>query len=605
MTRITLAGALCGALLLAACGGDDVAETDTAPQTQPAAPAGETSVDPATDDDMAQAEDAGAEPVQAASFDMPEIPALPALSAEQLGSDIATLASDEFGGRAPASSGGERTVDWLEEQYREIGLEPALGDSYRQPVPLVEITADPNNSFLNVETGDGSATTLAYGGEAVFWTKNVVEQTSFEDSEMVFVGFGIVAPEYGWNDYEGIDAEGKTVVMFINDPGYYLEDEDMFNGRAMTYYGRWTYKYEEAARQGADAAIIIHQTAPAAYGWGVVEGSWSGPQLDLERQNPDYRAALEGWITEDVATNLFELADLDMEKMKQAALSADFTPVDMGELTAFGQITNAINRNTSDNVAGILPGSTNPDEYVLYMAHWDHLGRTFAPVGGGSAGGDTISNGAVDNATGTAGILSIARSYAEAETPPERSLLFVAVTAEESGLLGSAYLADDPIVPLNQIVGGINIDALLPVPPTRDLIVIGYGASELENLLQAAADERSMYLRPDAQPENGYFYRSDHISLAKTGVPMLYADSGIDVVDGGTEMGIAMADDYTENRYHKPSDEYAEDWNLEGMIQTFEVLRDTGAYMAYSDIMPSWYDGNEFKALREEQLGAQ
>lgn len=531
----------------------------------------------------------------AAGSDSPEntMPDLPALDAAALAENIKTLASDDYMGRAPATEGGQKTIAWLMETMANIGLEPANGDSYLQDVPLVEVTVDPAASSFTLNGDDGSSQILSYGDEIMFWTKQVTEETSFDNSDLVFVGHGVVAPEYGWNDYEGMDVTGKTVVMLVNDPGYRMQDSELFNGKAMTYYGRWTYKFEEAARQGAAAALVIHQTAPAAYGWGVVSGSWSGPQLDLQRpDNGAGRTKLEGWITEDVARNLFKQAGLDFDKMEQASLSADFSPVKMGGLTASGTIKNVIKRSASQNVAGKIIGSKYPDEYVLYMAHWDHLGNS-------GEGEDHIYNGAVDNATGTAGILSIAESFANAETPPERSILFLAVTAEESGLLGSAYFAEDPFVPLKNIIGGINIDAILPAGPAKDIMVVGFGASELEDLLAAQAKKRDRYLRPDAEPEKGYFYRSDHISLAKKGVPMLYADSGIDLIDGGEEAGRAFAEGYTSERYHKPSDEYSDDWDINGIVSTLEILRDVGADMAYSDIRPNWYEGNEFRALRD------
>ncbi|GJL90584.1 M28 family metallopeptidase [Hyphococcus sp.] len=508
---------------------------------------------------------------------------------------IATLASDAFEGRAPATPGGAKTREYLIDQMKEIGLEPGNGGSYEQPVPLVELTVDPAASHLSI-----NGETLALGSQAVYWTKRVQEDVAFDNSDMVFVGYGVVAPEYGWDDYAGVDVTGKTVVILVNDPGYATEDPELFNGRSMTYYGRWTYKYEEAARQGAAAALIIHQTAPAAYGWGVVEGSWSGAQLDLERPDGGAgRTALEGWIQEDVARNLFSQANMDFDAVTASAHERGFTAQPMTGLTASAVLKNTIRRSNSANVAGILPGTEHPDEYVLFMGHWDHNG-----VGIPDADGDNIWNGAVDNATGTAGILSIAESFMASEEKPKRSILFVAVTAEESGLLGSAYLGESPIVPFAQIVGGINIDAMQPAPPAKDLIVVGYGASELEDLLKTAADKRGMYLRPDAEPEKGYFYRSDHISLAKKGVPMLYADAGIDFVDGGEEAGRAFGEDYTANRYHKPSDEYSDDWEMSGMLKGLSILEEVGADMAYTDIWPNWYDGNEFRALRDEQRAA-
>ncbi len=503
---------------------------------------------------------------------------------------IAMLASDEFEGRAPATSGGEKTRNYLINEMKTIGLKPGNGTSYEQPVPLVEITADPEASMLSI-----NGQPLSYGAEAVYWTKRVVEDVSFSNSDIVFVGYGVVAPEYGWNDYDGIDVSGKTVIILVNDPGFATQDPDLFNGRSMTYYGRWTYKFEEAARQGAAAAIVVHQTEPAAYGWGVVEGSWTGPQLDLERPDGgEGRVALEGWVQESVARSMFTQAGLDFDRLTELAKSATFTPVPMGDLKAAGALKNTIRRSNSANVAGILPGATHPDEYILYMAHWDHLGTA-------TGEGDLISNGAVDNATGTAGILSVAQAFANNEKQPERSIMFLAVTAEESGLLGSAYFGEAPLVPFKQIVGGINIDAILPTPPTHDLIVVGYGSSELEDVLKTAAERQNKYLRPDAEPEKGYFYRSDHISLAKKGVPMIYSDSGIDFVEGGETAGRAFGADYTANRYHKPADEYSDDWNMAGLTSTLGLFYETGAAIAYSDIWPNWYEGNEFRALRDKQ----
>lgn len=560
-------------LTLGACGQSDNAGTSTTTTTSTT----EQSAPTATPDQ-----------VEGASV------VLAPVSEENLRTRIATLSSDDFEGRAPATEGGMKTREWLANEMKSIGLKPGNGDSYEQIVPLVELTIDPTQSNLTI---DGEV--VEYGSEAVYWTKRVEEDVSYTDSDLVFVGYGVVAPEYDWNDYADIDVEGKTVVILVNDPGYASEDPDFFKGRSMTYYGRWTYKYEEAARQGAAAALIVHQTAPAAYGWNVVEGSWTGAQLDLERPDGgEGRVAVEGWLQEDVARGLFEKADLDFDALTESAKERGFKAVAMGDLKSSSTLKNTVRRSESANVAGIIPGTENPDEYVLYMAHWDHLGHNASVTEG-----DAISNGAVDNATGTAGILTIAEAFMNTEEKPKRSLMFVAVTAEESGLLGSAYLAEDPIVPLANIVGGINIDGVLPLPPANDIIVVGYGASELEDLLKKAADKRDIYLRPDAEPEKGYFYRSDHISLAKKGVPMLYADSGIDLVDGGEEAGRVLAEDYTVNRYHQPSDEYSPDWNLTGMTQSMTIFSEIGADMAYTDAWPNWYEGNEFRSLRDAQRG--
>ncbi|MEZ5891720.1 MAG: M28 family metallopeptidase [Parvularculaceae bacterium] len=556
LTRLAALSAL-AAMSLAACGKSEKAAEAPAPETAAAA-----------------------------------APQLAAVDEAALRDRIKTLASDDFAGRAPATEGGAKARAYIISEMQRIGLKPGNGDSYEQPVPMVETTLDTQKSFLSVG-GD----TLELGPQAVYWTKRVQEEVSFADSDVVFAGYGVVAPEYGWNDYEGLDVKGKTVIVLVNDPGYATEDPELFNGRAMTYYGRWTYKYEEAARQGAAALLIVHQTAPAAYGWGVVEGSNTGPQIDLQRPDDGAsRIVLEGWIQEEVARNLFAKAGMDFDAEQAAAKQRGFKAKPMGDLKASATIVNKIRRSNSANIAGILPGTEHPDEYVLYMAHWDHLG-----INPETKGDDKIFNGAVDNATGTAAILSLAEAFATSPDKPKRSILFIAVTGEESGLLGSAYFGEAPFVPLKQIVGGVNIDAILPTPPAKDLIVVGYGASELEDLLKKAADKRGVYLRPDAEPEKGFFYRSDHISLAKRGVPMLYADAGIDLVDGGEEAGRAFGEDYTVNRYHKPADEYSDDWDMSGTLQSLAILEEVGADMAYSDIWPNWRDGNEFRAIRDAQ----
>jgi Zn-dependent M28 family amino/carboxypeptidase len=517
------------------------------------------------------------------------------ITEQGLARHIAKLASDEFEGRAPTTPGGEKTRAYIAGELRRFGFEP-LGDSYFQEAEMVETTVDPAASYLRVEI-NGETRELAYKTEAVYATKRVAPEVSIDDSEMIFVGYGIVAPEYQWNDYEGVDARGKTVVILVNDPGYATQDPALFTGNAMTYYGRWTYKFEEAARQGAAAALIIHDTAPAAYGWNVVEGSWTGPQIDLKRADDGMsRAALEGWIQKDVARELLSAAGEDLDRLMDAAKQRGFRAVPLNGLAASAKIAQSIKRSSDANVIGVLRGTEAPDEYVLYMAHWDHLG-----VNPTESGEDKIYNGAVDNATGVAAILEIAERFAVER--PRRSILFAAVTAEESGLLGSAYMAENPPAPLKNIVGGVNIDAMLPLPPTRDLIVIGAGASELEDVLKEVAAAHGKYLRPDAEPEKGYFYRSDHINFAKKGVPMLYADAGIDLIDGGEAAGRAAGDDYTEHRYHQPSDEFSENWNLSGMVQSTTILFETGARLANSDDWPNWRPGSEFRAARDAARG--
>lgn len=507
---------------------------------------------------------------------------------------IKTLASDEFEGRAPSSV---KTQEYLAAEMEASGLVPmGVNGTYFQPVTLTEMTAL-ESSFAQVKAGD-KVIDFNNGDNAVFWTKQFTEENSVTDSELVFVGYGVVAPEYGWNDYAGMDVEGKTVVMLVNDPGFGSKDPELFKGETMTYYGRWTYKFEEAARQGAAAAIVIHETAPASYPWEVVSGSWTGAQFDLVRPDKGMnRAEIESWVTYDQAVELFDLAGMDYEALKVEAHKPGFKPMAMEGLTLSGKIENEITTTESNNVAGGVVGSKYPDEYVLYMGHWDHLGT--APT---FAGSDNIYNGAVDNATGTAAILEIGETFANAETPPERSIIVVAVTAEESGLLGSAYYAEDPLVPLDKTVAGINIDAILPVGDTKDIIVVGYGASELEDRLKTILDARGKYIVPDQNPAAGFFYRSDHISLAKKGVPMLYADSGIDHVERGKAYGVRMTEEYTQRRYHKPADEYSDDWDVAGIVSTTEILHELGLNIANTEEWPNWYDGNEFRALRDEML---
>ena len=519
----------------------------------------------------------------------------PVASAADIGRRVERLASDEFEGRAPGTPGGQAASQYIADEMKAAGLSPAgPNGSYFQTVELTSQTVLPTStmSISNGETQvvDGNATE-----KAVFWTKRLDKTVDIKDSELVFVGYGVTAPEYGWDDYAGLDVKGKTVVMLVNDPGFATKDEKLFKGNAMTYYGRWTYKYEEAARQGATTAIVIHETEPASYPWEVVSGSWTGEQVDLVR--PDRgasRAALEGWITYEQADQMFASADLDLAKMKSDAATRGFKPVPAPALTLNATINQAVKTTTSRNVAGLVKGTTHPDEYVLYMAHWDHLGKKDS-----IEGDDKIYNGAVDNATGTAAIIEIGEAFVQ-QGAPERSAIFVAVTAEESGLLGSAYYAEDPLVPLEKTVAGINIDAILPLGKTNDMKVIGFGASELEDRLKTVLEPRNMYIVPDDKPEAGYYYRSDHISLAKKGVPMLYSDPGNDHVTNGPTYGESFAKEYNKERYHKPGDEYDNSWDLSGIEQSTEILFELGYGIANSQDWPNWYEGTEFRALRDE-----
>ena len=525
----------------------------------------------------------------------------PAITAKDLSKRIATLADDTFEGRAPAAEKGEKAADWIAAEMQRIGLEPAgENGTWYQTVGMVEQTLDQAASHLQISGQD-----LELGQDTVLWTKKQDQNAlTWAESDLVFVGYGVVAPEYGWDDYAGLDVTGKTVVMLVNDPGYAREDE-LFKGKAMTYYGRWTYKFEEAGRQGATGAIVIHETAPASYGWEVVSNSWSGAQADLVRKDGGANSTdFESWITEDIARALFSKAGLDFDAQKAAAKKPGFTAVAMGDLTSSGHIVQTVSRTESRNVIGKLPGQTTPDEHVAFVAHWDHLGKKSEERAGERTQDfyrDAIFNGAVDNATGTSALLEMAEAMAAEDIA--RSGLFIAVTLEESGLLGSAYYAENPTVPMNKIVAGLNMDGMLPIGRTKDMVVVGYGASELEDLLKAHLDATDRVIVPDPNPQAGYFYRSDHVSFAKKGVPMLYADGGFDKVEGGQAAGQAFADIYVVQRYHKPMDEYeAANWDLSGMEEDIQALYSVGLKIVKSDIWPTWYPGNEFESIRQASL---
>ena len=525
----------------------------------------------------------------------------PEITESDLAVRIKALSDDKFEGRGPGTPAGENSAQWIADEMKRIGVKPGNAGSYLQTVEMVEQTVDISKSgieIISAKSGLGGSPELLspYLGEAaVIWTKRQTEgEIVVDPSDMVFVGYGVNAPEYGWNDYDGLDVTGKTVIMLVNDPGYANPDGDLFKGKAMTYYGRWTYKYEEAARQGAAAAFIVHETAPASYGWDVVSSSWSGAQADLVRKDAGAsRIAMEGWLHRDMAEHLFELNELDFEALKTAAATPGFKAVPMPNTKLSGSIIQTVEKGQSSNVVGIVEGTQRPDEFMLYTAHWDHIGVK-------PGAGDTIYNGAVDNATGTAAILEIAEALVA--DPPERSALFLAVTLEESGLLGSAYYAENPIAPLQKTVAGINIDAMLPTGRSRDMVVVGYGASELENLLSYVLIDQDRNIVPDPTPEAGYFYRSDHISLAKKGVPMLYADGGVDLRDGGIAAGIEFSDGYRRERYHAPGDEWSDDWDLSGMVEDVAALHAVGLHILNSNDWPDWYEGREFKAIRDASL---
>ena len=417
-----------------------------------------------------------------------------------------------------------------------------------------------------------------------------------DDSELVFVGFGINAPEKGWNDYAGTDVRGKTVLILVNDPDYEAATTTgPFNGKAMTYYGRWTYKFEEAARQGAAAAIIVHDTRPAAYGWNVVQSSWTGPQQVAAAANDhmDQSKAI-GWMQLAAAKRLMAGAGQDFDRLSAAAKRPGFRAVPLTGVKAGVSFDNQIRRHASKNVVGILPGTARPDEVVLFTGHWDHLGRCEA-----APDGDDICNGAVDNATGTAALIALAQANAKAGAT-QRSQVYLAVTGEESGLLGSAYYGDNPLYLLAKTVGGINMDALSLAGPAHNVVVVGKGKSELDAYLNRALTVQGRVAEADPSPQNGYYYRSDHFSLAKHGVPMLYLDSGDDLVTGGKAAGEAAAKDYTDRRYHGPKDEYDPNWNWDGVAQDLALFYAIGRDLGDDRAWPNWVAGDEFRAIRDK-----
>lgn len=508
---------------------------------------------------------------------------------------VQEMSSDAYEGRAPGSAGEEKTLALLVAEFSKLGLKPGNKGSWFQDVPLVEINAK-NVSPLTF-TGGKSSVSATYGPEMVVGTYRTTQpKIAIKDSPVVFVGYGINAPEKGWNDYAGVDVKGKTVIILVNDPDYEATGlTGPFNGRAMTYYGRWTYKYEEAARQGAAAAIIVHDTVPAAYGWNVVQSSWTGAQhvADSADGNAKQSSAI-GWIQKDKAAALFASAGLDLTAQMAAAKQAGFKAVPLGAVKASVSFDNDLRKHSSKNVVALLPGKTRPDEYVLYSAHWDHLGRCQA-----APDGDDICNGAVDNATGTAALVALAEANVKAG-PTDRSQLFLAVTAEESGLLGSAYYGSNPVVPFNQTVGGVNMDALSVAGRAKNVVVIGKGKSQLDAYLDRALAAQDRVATVEPTPEKGYYYRSDHFSFAKHGLPMLYFEGGEDLVNGGTAAGMAAAEDYTKNRYHGPKDEYDPNWDWTGVLADLKLYYTVGRDLANTTDWPNWVDGDEFRAIRDK-----
>ena len=517
------------------------------------------------------------------------------INAADFGELVKTLASDEFEGRAPGSNGEELTVNYIRDQMQRIGLQPGNGDSWFQEVPMTETTADPA-TVLKIQQG-GANRDLVFGTDMVIGTRSGQPEIKIDNSDLVFVGYGVDAPEQNWNDYTGQDWKGKTVVMFVNDPGFHIDDAKLFDGKRMTYYGRWTYKFEEAARKGAAAALIVHDSAGASYGWDVVKNSWGGAQYDLPAaEDSQPRLQAQGWLSAEAARKLFADAGLDLDKAYKDASKRGFKPAPLNAQLSL-DLKSTIAQKKSRNVVGVLPGSKRADEAVLYMAHWDHLGKHEGEQG------DNIYNGAVDNATGVAGILEVADAMAHQQTPPERSVVFLAVTLEESGLLGSQYYVNHPTFPLDKIAGVINIDAMSVNGRARDLTVTGFGSSELEDLLKPLAAKQGRTLHAESSVQSGFYFRSDHFNFAKAGVPALYADGGEDLIDGGVEAGKRAAEAYGKDRYHGPKDEYdPATWKLDGIVEDLELLYGVGQQLAGGDAWPNWYEGNPFKANRDAMM---
>lgn len=511
------------------------------------------------------------------------------ISEESLRSHVEILSSDDFQGRKPFTEGEIKTTNYLQDKFKEYGLEPGNGDSYFQEVPMVELTAIPSPTMTIF--GGAEDVVLKVAEEFVAYTERVVENVSLNASDLVFAGYGVVAPEYGWNDYEGLDVKGKTVVVLVNDPGFASGDSTFFKGETMTYYGRWTYKYEEAARQGAAGCLIIHETVPAGYPWLVVRNSWSGASLYLDKSGDDFQSDVLGWITRDAAIKIFEASNQDMKNYSERSRNADFKGVSLG-LKASVSVQNKIKKDMSKNVIAKITGSEKPEEYIIYSAHWDHLGI------GNPIDGDSIYNGAHDNASGTATLLGIAEAMAKAEKP-KRTVVFLAVTAEEQGLLGSKHYAENPVYPPAQTVANINMDGITTFGPMKDLTVVGYGQSELEDIAESYAKKQGRYIIADPDPGKGYFFRSDHFQFAKVGIPALYASGGYEHMTKGVEYVDSLNQIYLSSQYHRPQDEYQEAWTFDGMALDGMLLYNVGWQLANSNEWPKWKEGSEFKSIRD------
>ncbi|HSC47988.1 MAG TPA: M28 family metallopeptidase [Gammaproteobacteria bacterium] len=513
----------------------------------------------------------------------------PPFSEANLRDTIKTLSSDAYGGRAPGTEGERLTLDYISGRFKSYGLAPANGNSYLQDVPLKQITADPQTE-LDV-TGGATPLSFHYGDDMVASTPRPEKIVELKDSPLVFAGYGIVAPEWGWDDYAGLDVKGKTVVVLVNDPGYASGDPTLFEGKTMTYYGRWTYKYEEAARQGAAGVLVVHDTGPAGYPWEVVRGSWTGPLEELQ-PGKEYHPAVQGWLSHDAAERLFAAAGLKFDELSKAAAAHGFKPVPLA-LKANITLHNDVKDIISHNVVAVIKGASHPEDVVVYTAHWDHLGTKTA-----ADGKTAVFHGAVDNASGIAGLLEIARRFASTDPKPARSVLFIATTCEEQGLLGAQYYASHPLWSLAHTVVDLNMDVLDTFGATRDVTVRGRFMSGADDALIAAAKSLGLAVEEDSQSEKGLYFRADHFEFAKAGVPALSIALGTDYVGRTAGWGLEQQQAYTRERYHKPADVYEPGWDLAGMQQQLGLMYLTGAGLAGTGTWPEWRAGSPFRALR-------
>jgi Zn-dependent M28 family amino/carboxypeptidase len=528
-------------------------------------------------------------------------PALDVITPDSLLAHIKILASDEFEGRAPGAKGEELSVKYISEQFARIGLKPGNPDgTYIQEVPLAGITSEPVMSFTVGE----KKTDLKFPDDYVASSARLQSDIKINNADVVFVGYGVVAPEYGWDDYKDVDVRGKTILMLINDPAIpdpkdpKKLDDEMFKGKAMTYYGRWTYKYEIAAQKGAAAAVIIHETEPAAYPYSVVKTSWAKENFELDQPNKNMDAVqVRSWITLDVAKKLLADSGQDFDALKKAAIKRDFRPVAL-KAKANISIKQTVRSFKSHNVLGKLEGSDPKlkDEWVVYTAHWDHLGRHL------DLPGDQIFNGAIDNASGVASVIQLGAAFVKLNPPPKRSVLFMATTAEEAGLLGAKFYAEHPLYPLEKTLADINIDTVNPWGKTRDIEDLSNNNSTLDDMLAAAAKRNGRVMKPNSQPEKGGFYRADHFEFSKLGVPALYIGGGKEVIGKPAEFGQQKKDDYTAHHYHQVSDEVNPEWDLSGAAQDMQLLFEVGYQVANGDKFPEWKPGTEFKAKRDQML---